>query len=219
MVISVVNQKGGVGKTTIAVNLAVCFAKAKKDVLLIDADKQGSSLSFSTIRSELDTVKLPKYDFEQVLKPELHEMEFTHDLTLIDVGGSDGDVFRSGIYASDVIIMPLTPSSLDVWGSELTLQIIDDANAYRKSNKKPPIRIYGLLNMVLPSTTLTADIREVASDIAQDYNIGFLKTELGMRVVYKRVINSGLGVIEAKDPKAFEEMKSLYKEVKQLWQK
>lgn len=213
MIISIVNQKGGVGKTTVAINLAVAFARAGKNILLVDADKQGSSLAFSTIRNELD---LPSYEYRQVLTPNLHEMSFDQSVVLIDVGGSDGDVFRSGIYASDAIIMPFSPSSLDIWGSELTLSIIDKANEFRRANRQKSIRVYGLLNMVVPRTSLTQDIREVANEIAQEFNMGFLKTELGFRIAYKRCVNVGLGVLESKDIKAFEEMKNLYQEVKDL---
>src|SRR5487761_1737077 len=118
MVISFLNQKGGVGKTTLSVNVAACLANQGGKILLIDADKQGSASTWAGLRSEpaFQVVSMAR---ENMAKEALRlAADFDHT-------GSDGpphaeQIARSCIIASNVVILPIEPSGLSTWASDLT---------------------------------------------------------------------------------------------------
>ena len=116
-VISVVNQKGGVGKSTIACNLAVNAVLDGKRTLLIDADPQGSSLSFRAIRGADDLKAV------SITQPTIHKDigDFENfDLVIIDAGGRDNTLFRSAVTAAakGMLLIPVLPSQYDIWAAE-----------------------------------------------------------------------------------------------------
>ena len=108
MIISLLNQKGGVGKTTLAIHLAVALVKKKKRVLLVDADPQGSSMDWSANRestTSLPVIGLPK----ATLHKELPKMESNYDFIIIDGSPRVYDVARSALMASDLVLIPVQP--------------------------------------------------------------------------------------------------------------
>ncbi|MBP2667324.1 MAG: hypothetical protein H6Q76_2304, partial [Firmicutes bacterium] len=97
-VIVVANQKGGVGKSTVSCNLGVAAVMEGKKTLIIDADPQGSSATFRTVRQS-DNLKVIS-----IVKPTIHKdiPDFTSfDLVIVDSGGRDSAVFRSAIVAAE----------------------------------------------------------------------------------------------------------------------
>jgi len=122
-VIVVANQKGGVGKSTIACNLAVAFAYWGAKVLLIDTDVQGSSVGFRAIREKNDITAIA------ITKPTVHKdiRGFSNfDIVVVDAGGRDSAVFRSSIMAATygMLIIPTLPSVYDIWATEDTSAIL-----------------------------------------------------------------------------------------------
>src|SRR5476651_1448820 len=114
MIIGVLNQKGGVGKTTIAVNLAAAFANSGARALLVDADPQGSALAWSSAR-ERD----PLFAVVGMAKPSLHrdlpDLAKNYDFVVIDGAPRVNELGRSAILASDFVLLPVQPSPYDVW--------------------------------------------------------------------------------------------------------
>ena len=207
MIITVGNQKGGVGKTTIATNMAVISAMNNKQTLLIDADIQGSTMDFRSLRKD----ELISVHAVQIVKPTIHTDINTFDNfnnIFIDAGGRDSDTFRSAIMACDFLLIPVTPSPYDIWSSEETFKILRQARIYKK------IKAAIVLNQVIKNTNISREVQQSLSDIAEEYELTTCKTTLYSRVAYKESVSEGKGVCEyAPKSKAEAELKSLYEEV------
>jgi len=207
-VISIVNQKGGVGKSTIAVNLAVCAVKDGQKVLLIDADVQGSSLAFRAIR-ETDDLQAVAITKPTIYKDVVNFENF--DLIIIDAGGRDNTLFRSAIMAASygILIIPVLPSQYDIWATEDTLESLREARSI------VDIEAYALFNQVIQNTNVSKEAKEALEELTVENDVNLLNTVLYARVDYKKSISEGLGVIEYQpNGKAASEMDKLYNEIK-----
>ncbi len=206
-VICICNEKGGTGKTTIAVNLALQAVYDGFKTLLIDADIQASAFSYYEIRTEKEIVPT----FQCVLKPSksLHRdiKDFSSfDIIFIDTGGRDSKVFRSAVLASEFCLIPMQPSHFDYQGVLNTLNVIEEAQTLKD------ISVCILLNS-MPSRAKIG--KKILEDL-KGLKIPIFSTILGARVAFRESIKEGKGVTEVfPKSKAAEEIKSLWKEVKQ----
>jgi len=203
-VIVICSRKGGCGKSTISCNLAVTASKNNKRVLLVDADKQNSTLSFRAVRKE-DDIKVISLTVPTIHKDIAGFKGF--DLAIVDVAGRDDKVFRSALMVSDLVIIPCLPSQFDIWGANDTIDILKEAKSYGKE-----LKAYFLINMLIPNTVVSRESITALSEYKED--VGLLNTILHSRVDYKNCISEGQGVLEYKPTgKASLEMKALYKEI------
>jgi chromosome partitioning protein len=209
-IITIGNQKGGVGKSTVACNFAVEAAKGGLNVLLVDADIQGSAMDFRGIRAaneklvQFGAVSIPR----DTIRHDVRSFS-DFDLILIDAGGREGRVFRSAIMAADLFIIPVLPSPYDIWATEGTADVLRDVRAVRED-----LIARLLINQLIPNTIISREAGEALAGL----DILRLDTVLHHRTAYKRSIAEGQGVTEYKDAdgKAAVEMQSLWEEV-QTW--
>lgn len=190
MIIGVLNQKGGVGKTTIAVNLAATYAKSGLRVLLVDADPQSSSLQWSSAR-EAD----PLFAVVGMAKPTLHrdlpDIAKDYDMVIIDGAPRVNELGRAAILASDLVLIPVQPSPYDIWAAAETVKLIEEAQQF-----KPSIKGAFVINRKIANTAIGRDVTEA---LGQFTGIPVLGTALHQRVIYAESAGQGLAVIEA-DP-------------------
>src|SRR5579863_3064804 len=130
MIIGVLSQKGGVGKTTIALNLAAAIAQTESRVLVVDADPQGSALAWSAAREAE-----PLFPVVGMAKPTLHRdlptLAANYDFVVIDGAPRVNDLARSAILACNLVLIPVQPSPYDIWASAETVRLVREARAMR----------------------------------------------------------------------------------------
>lgn len=206
-VISVLNQKGGVGKTTLSVNLASALKAMGRKVLLVDADPQGSSLDWAAAR-EAD----PLFSVVSCPKPTIHktvaDIGAGKDFVIIDGAPRVTDLARSCIMASDLVLIPVQPSPYDIWASQEIVTLINEAAVY-----KPELKAAFVINRKIPKTAIGRDVESTLSE----FELPVLKTTVGQRVVFAESAASGMSVAE-QEPRssAAREIKNLAKEVLKL---
>jgi chromosome partitioning protein len=207
MILTVGNTKGGVGKTTLAVNIAIARALAGSDVLLVDGDDQRTALDFTEIRAGL--LGAAGYTasslYGKALRTQVREFATKYDEIVIDVGGRNTDSLRAALLVSDVLLIPLQPRSVDVWAISQTAELVREASETREARDLPELRVLVLLN----SADAQGHDNEEAAAAAREFT-GFevLDTMIGRRKAFPNAISAGRSVLEymPRDQKAIDEL-------------
>lgn len=212
MVIAITNLKGGVGKTTIATNLAVSFAVQDKQVCIVDTDLgQQSSMEWSGNRDE-KRVSVPVFGVGiKQLNKEVEALKSKYDHVIIDGTPQLSELADRTIVASDLLIIPLSPSIYDFRGFENFLTRYDQIKGTKEA-MGGRVEAFVVLNRVVSNTNVSKEI----IDALKEYDVTLLKTKLINRIAYVESATSGLGVVEYRDPKAKSEILGLRKEIQKI---
>ena len=208
MIISFLNQKGGVGKTTLSINVATCLSLKKFKVLLIDADPQGSSLDWAAIRK-----KESLFTVVSITKPIIHKeitkLSKNYDHIVIDGPPRIYDVAKSAIVTSDLVVMPVQPSPYDIWAASEVVNLIKEVSEPLQDIKN--IKCAFLINRKIVNTAIGRDIESALTH----YEMDVLQTHICQRIAYAESAAIGSTVIEEpmKDPLAAQEISSLTEEI------
>jgi chromosome partitioning protein len=184
MIIALLNQKGGVGKTTLATHLAGEFASRGKSVVVIDADPQGSVLDWSQRRKEgtyprlFGVVGLPR----ETLHLEAPELARNTDYVIIDGPPRVTALARSALLAADLVLIPVQPSPYDVWASMEMLSLLAEARVYR-----PTLRAVFVVNRRVTGTVIG---REARAALAHQ-GIPALRADVHQRVIFAESVAAG----------------------------
>ncbi len=211
MILLVGGEKGGTGKTTLAVNLAALRALAGRDVLLIDTDIQASASYWALSRDEGKT--LPRIaciqKFGKGLQAEVLDLATRYQDVLIDAGGRDSAELRAALVVAQRAFIPIQPSQFDIW----TLGRMDDlVNTAQGFN--PTLQAWVTISRASTNPSVS-EVNEARSLLADFAHLQLADTVIRDRIAYRKAARYGLSVEELKplDPKATEELRSLYQEV------
>lgn len=207
MVIVIGSQKGGVGKTTVATNLAAWLSAKGLDVLLVDADEQGSASDFSAYRGQ--TRGSTGYTLVQIngahVRKQVESLRPKYDHIVLDTGGRDTTSQRAAMYVCDIFVSPFNPRSYDLWTITKVAELVDEAQAMRPE----PMKAYSFINR---ADTKSQDNRQVAEVLAGYEQIRFLPFPLTNRKAFANSAAIGLAVFEMEQPdrKAVAEIDALF---------
>jgi chromosome partitioning protein len=206
MRIAISNLKGGVGKTTITQNLAVCFASMGYKVCIVDTDTNQNSLSWFGVRDgDLAALNVVGATDPKALNKTVDALHRDHDIVLIDGTPSLGEMTTRIILAADLLIIPILPSGHDF----RSMQMFFERYELAKDTAGKHIPAYFLLNQYSDNIRVHQGIK----GLLEQYQVPILQTTLRERVAYVATGIEGKGVLEHDDPKASDEMVALTKEI------
>lgn len=206
MIISLLNQKGGVGKTTLAVHIATALAQRGNRVLMMDADPQGSALDWGASRAAdqdplFPIIGLPKATIHR----EAPKLSADYQFVVIDGPPRVYDVARSAIMASDLVLIPVQPSPYDIWAAKEIVDLIGEATVYNEKLKSAFVINRKIVN--------TAIGRDVSAALAE-YELPVLQSQICQRVSFAESAAQGQTVLETeKESLASQEINTLVDEI------
>lgn len=206
MILTVGNTKGGVGKTTLALNIAIARALAGREVWFIDGDRQGTGQIALTIRAENGVspfIACAQYADGATLRQQVKQLANKFDDVIIDVGGRDSTALRAALSLTDALIIPFAPRSLDVWALSDISNLINESREIRDE-----FPAYAVLNN---ADSVGSDNAEAIEAIADYPQFKYLDSPIKRRKSIATSAGRGLSVLEftPRDVKACEEVQNL----------
>jgi chromosome partitioning protein len=208
MILTIGNTKGGVGKTTIAINIAIARALQGRDVLLVDGDEQPSATTFSELRTQLHG----KAGYTAIIlqgaaiRSQVRQLAPKYDDIVIDVGGRDTGSMRAALTVSDVFLVPVQPRTLDVWAIGATANLVSEARVLNDG-----LQAFSFLNKADHQGN---DNSAAADELREAEGIRYLDIPVGDRKAFPNALAAGKAVMEQKsaegrDQKAIAELDRL----------
>jgi len=193
-ILTVAHQKGGVGKTTLAINIACCYQKGGLNVAMLDTDLQGS---LSGIANDLEGISMiPAEDISKI-------SSMNYDILIIDTPPYLSDILTDIFMLSDFVLVPTKVSFADIMAIKGTINLLQLV-----TKSKPHMNFGIVLNMVKPRTALNTEIKE----FLEQYNVPILNSTISERVSYIRSFVVS-GVFNTDDDRAKEEVSMLADEI------
>lgn len=206
MILTLGHTKGGVGKSTLALNIAIERLLAGVDTLLVDGDPKQTSISKAIgIRNDAGlTPPVPciVLDDAKALRHQVGLLKSKYQDIVIDVGGKDSNALRAALTVTDALLLPIGPESVEVWAIDDILELIDEARSLHD------FRVLAVLNRAKPAGRDNAD---TVAAIREYAGITLVPGSVGNRGIFSSAFGRGQSVSEyrPRNPKAEAELASL----------
>lgn len=213
-IIAIANQKGGAGKSTVAMQLAAALARDKHRVMVVDGDDQGTATRWAS--SAPDETPFPAVvvglaQAGKQLHREVRKFVDDYDYIVIDCPPAiDSPVPQSALLVADIAIVPVVPSPPDLWAAVGIKKLIESAQTVNEG-----LRPFLVANMVQPNTALTKEVLE----LLDDFGIPMLKSSFGLRTAFRQSAVFGTSTYElgANAKQAAAEVTALKNEILAQW--
>jgi len=207
MIILLGSQKGGCGKSTTAVNLCAELARTGGDVVLVDADRQGTASRWAEDRQAKQAPVVhcvQKYDN---VRETLFDLNKRYEFVVVDAAGRDSRELRTAMTAAHVLLVPFRPSQPDLD----TLSALEDIITAAK-DLNPDLSVLGVLTMA-PTNPSVHEVGEARAYLSEYPEIRALRSVIRDRKIYRDAMSEGLGVVEMGNDKARAEIQLLVQEI------
>jgi chromosome partitioning protein len=186
-IISVMNEKGGAGKSTLAICLACGYHRQGKNTLLVDCDPQGTARDWRNMLGEgADLPSVIPLDRSEVFKTSIKTL--SADIIIIDTPARAEKMSAAVIANSDVVLIPVQPSGADIWAAETIVRMVE-----QRIELGGQLLAGFVLNRIMPNRKLA---QEAQSGEWNEYSIPILDTKIADRETYKRAITEGKSIYE-----------------------
>jgi chromosome partitioning protein len=193
MILTLGHTKGGVGKSTLALNIAIERLLAGVETLLVDGDPRQTSISKAIgIRAEaglVPPVPCIVLDDAKAMRHQIGLLKSKYEDIVIDVGGKDSNALRGALTVTDVLLLPIGPESVEVWAIDDILELIDEARTIHE------FRVLAVLNRAKPAGRDNADTVAAVQDFA---GIELVPGSVGNRGIFSSAFGRGQSVTEYK---------------------
>jgi chromosome partitioning protein len=206
MIIAILNQKGGAGKTTISVNLAMALQQSGQKVLLVDSDPQGSARDWHAAGNGnlLTVIGLDRPTLDKDIKA-LNG----YNKILIDGAPQLAEMAVSAIKCADIVLIPVQPSPYDIWAAEDLVEVIKTRQ--QVTNGKPKAAF--VISRQITNTNLGKEVR----DALNGYELPVFQAGTFQRIIYAKTAATGNTVLDAEpNSEAAIEIKQIAKELEEF---
>lgn len=211
MIVSILNQKGGSGKTTISTNLAcaVVFKRFGR-VILVDSDPQGSARDWNVAGQGkmLNVIGLDR----PTLHKDISAIRYHYEWIFIDGAPSLTPMAVSAINCSNIILIPLQPSPYDLWAAEDLIELVRDKILLSDGKTKAAF----IISRQIPNTIIGREIREILNQYKETHGISTFKNGTSQRIVYSTSASKGMSVLEDSDSHARMEILNMAQELEEF---